>query len=34
MEIFNVAIVSVAVSDQERAKRFYTEVFGVRCSSR
>jgi predicted enzyme related to lactoylglutathione lyase len=28
MEISNVAIVSVPVSDQDRAKRFYTEVLG------
>jgi catechol 2,3-dioxygenase-like lactoylglutathione lyase family enzyme len=28
MEISNVAIVSVPVSDQDRARRFYTEVLG------
>jgi catechol 2,3-dioxygenase-like lactoylglutathione lyase family enzyme len=28
MEVSNVAIVSVPVSDQDRARRFYTEVLG------
>jgi catechol 2,3-dioxygenase-like lactoylglutathione lyase family enzyme len=28
MEVSNVAVVSVPVSDQDRAKRFYTELLG------